>query len=169
MKKIVLLFACILATTATQAQTKVYLTGNGGATVNLWNPGALNGFVDSYNNYITTNVKTPLGYFSKTMVGFSRGFGVVLDMNKASIGFEYNKCVFTQNIYSEFTNGNGREIKLRFPMWNFNFDFSRKFGKHVDVGFLLGFALRSGIIYSYATYANTGNRSLGPEFWINGI
>lgn len=169
MKKIVLLLACILATVATQAQTKIYLTGNAGATVNLWNPGGFNEFVDSYNSYITNNVKTPMGYFSKSMVGFSRGFGVVVDMNKTSIGFDYNKAVFTQSVYSEFTNGNGREIKLRFPMWNFNIDFSRKLGKRADLGFLLGFSLRSGTVYSYATYANSSNRSVGPEFWINGI
>ncbi len=169
MKRYILLFILVIAATALQAQSKFYLTGNAGATVNIWNPDPFNQFVDSYNSYVTNNVKQPMGKFSNTVVGFSRGFGCIVDFEKSAIGFEYNKCAFNQKTASVFTNNNGREIDLRFVTWNFNFDFSRKLGKHVDLGLLFGVSLRDGKVASYATFGNGSNRSAGPEFWINGI
>jgi len=170
MKKL-LLFILLTAAQTSNAQTKFYITGNMGATVNIWNPAPFNQFVASYNNDASLKplIKTPLSEFSGTVAGFSRGFGAMMEFNKAIIGFEFNKCAFNQTSSSTFTNNNGRELKLRFVTWNFNFDLGRKFGKHVDVGLLFGVSQRSGRVFSYATYANSSNRSVGAEFWINGI
>lgn len=151
------------------AQVNLFLTGNAGATVIVWNPAPFNEFVTSYNSYITNNVKQPMGAFSKVAVGFSRGLGLSYQTEKSVIGFEFNKTAFEQSTTGLFNNGNGREIKLRFVNWNSNFDFSKRFGKTIDFGLLIGITLRYGKIFSYATYNNGSGRSLGPEFLINGI
>ncbi len=170
MKKLIL-FVLLIAVQTSNAQIKFYLTGNMGATVNFWKPEPFNQFVASYNNDagLAPLIKTPLSDFSGTAVGYSRGFGAMVEWDKTIMGFEYNKCAFNQTSASTFTNNNGREITLRFVTWNFNFDISRKFGKRVDFGLLFGVSQRGGRVFSYATYANSSNRSVGPEFWINGI
>jgi hypothetical protein len=169
MKRYALLFLMLTIYLAAFAQSKVFITGNLGATVNIWNPAPFNQFVDSYNSYVTNNVKTAMAKFGKSAVGFSRGFGAIIDFGKSSVGFQYTKCAFNQKTTGTFNNGNGREIGLRFVNWNFNFDFSRKIGKRVDLGLLFGIAMRDGKVFSYATYGNGSNRSVGPEFWINGV
>lgn len=169
MKKYTLLFLILAANITAFGQMSFYLTGNFGSTVNLWNPAPFNEFVDSYNGYVTNNVKSKFDKYSGTMVGFSRGFGGIVDINKASFGFDYTKTAYNQSRTMAFNNGNGREVKLRFVTWNFNFDISRKLGKRVDFGLLFGVSMRSGTVFSYATYGNPENRSAGAEFWINGI
>lgn len=172
MKKYILSMLVLLCVNTLNAQMRWLITANAGATTNFWNPEPFNKFVDSYNNDpgIKAATKTPLSRFKGTVVGFSRGFGTILEPSeKSSIGMEFNKCVFTQNSTSFFNNNSGREIKLRFVTWNFNFDFSRKFGKFLDAGLLFGVSMRSGTVYSYALYGNADNRSTGAEFWLNGI
>lgn len=172
MKKIVPVLLLVLIAGKGLAQNPgLFLSVNGGATVNFWKPGLFNDFVNSYNNdpSLKPLFEKTMDEFSGTMTGFSRGFGINWETRGSNIGMEFNKCVFTQSRAAFLNTNVGREIKLRFVTWNFQFDFNKKFGRHVEAGITFGISMRDGYVYSYRLYGNESNRSLGPELPLNGI
>ena len=86
MKKYILSMLVLLCVHTLNAQMRWLLTANAGATTNFWNPEPFNKFVDSYNNDpgIKAVTKTPLSRFKGTVVGFSRGFGTILEPSEKS-------------------------------------------------------------------------------------
>lgn len=167
MKKLYILIVLLL-TLGTRAQN-IYLTGNIGAGYSLWNPEPFNNFVSTYNGYLNQQglLRSPMDEFSGSNLGFSRGLGFMYETKKGGMALEYSKVAFSQTRNAFFNDGNGRELKLRFVTWNFNFDFYLKAGKLLDFGGIFGVAMRSGAVYSSYMYGQ--NRSLGADRDLNGI
>lgn len=152
---------------AASAQT-VYLTAHVGGGRTAFKTAPFDAFVDSYNDFYAANLETPFQRMNPSMLALSFGGGIQIGFEKSYFNFEFSKITYSQSIYSRFQNGFGREVNLKFKDWNFLFD--NTFGSNkFKIGPLYGVGLRSGIIYSYSNWHTPENRSLGHEYWLNGI
>jgi hypothetical protein len=168
MKKHIALFAMVFMMMNT-LQAQVYLTLHGGYSYNKFTPGLLNTFVDSYNTYLASYLKTPMEKFDTRMTGIRKGFGMYANFDGMVVGIDFSKVRYRQERLSAYNNGNGRGLDIEFVNWDTQIDIGAALFETGSIGFMMGASIRSGTIYSYAYSWDPEYRSFGPEYWLNGI
>ena len=168
MKPFYLGLSLLIGTCASlKAQMRLDFSIGPSASLNVFQRGRLNDFVNSYNAYYqaNNNFTQPFKPISSSQLGWGWHSSLKFVSDNLGVGGYFHQDVFQQKRES-YLGQWGRALELEFRDWSAGVSFGRVWDR-ASLDLILGAGIRRSNVRSLQIYPD-GSRSIGEEFFLNG-